>query len=174
MEEFYNNLTECITKVDVSCIHSKNNYEKDLCKVFNLEMKKGRYWDGFCKKINHYLEFKKCVSSIWFDQVRYIEIKKKINENASTKTYTLVFFYSKSKKFKGIVTQIAVIDTYVLIEKLFEGYSDTLLDSILENFKNTPRGLNSQASLTKNDVLKLAERVIYHPVFLENNKKLNC
>lgn len=173
MEKLYKNLSDNITRVTTECISSKNSYERKLSSTFDFEVQNERYWDAVCKKSGLYLEFKKCTGMMWFDQVRYVEIKKKMNGKAATKTYTLIFFYSKSSKYRNIITQIAILDTDKLIEKLFTGYPDQLLDAIIQNYKLTPRGLNSQASLNKKDILKLADRVIEHPKFTEENVRAN-
>ena len=133
-------------------ILNSSGYEDDICRILGMRREGSRYYDAVWQ--SYYLEFKKG-KSIWLDLVRYSEVVLKINPDSLNDTITLFFPHNFDwTKIENIVG----VQTKKIIEKMI--LNEDIAKAILELKDRVPRSLNAQASLTMNDVKKIAAFVI--------------
>jgi hypothetical protein len=151
MEELKKYLEKSIDLLSGDFVRKNNGYDEMICTILDeFSVDTNRYWDArWLDKI--YIEFKKG-RSIWLDLVRYSEIKKKINADATIETITL-FFIPDTARTR--IVHILGLKTSKLIEKLNISNKDA--DFIIKLNEIVPRSLNAQASLTVNDIKEICD-----------------
>ena len=153
----YEDLKEHLSKkgnlLSGSWIESNSSYDSDICKILEMNVSRGRYWDARWK--TYYMEFKKG-SSIWLDLVRLSESFLRINEDASKETLTLFFIPDKKRER---IEEIICVKTKTIIEKV--AITEEIAKQLINLNSAVPRSLNAQASLTKKDVRNLSEFIIH-------------
>ncbi|MRJ07489.1 hypothetical protein EDL99_01125 [Ornithobacterium rhinotracheale] len=158
-EDILNKLKEYlqknIYKVKGEILKKNSGYDNILCDILNdFKVDTNRYWDAIWIKHNIYIEFKKG-KSIWLDLVRYSEIFLKLNTDAKKETITL-FFVPNSKR--DAIDKIICLRTSILISKL--KLDEKQANFLLRINTSMPRSFNAQASLTVNDVQKIADFIV--------------
>lgn len=150
MQPLINDIQLNIDKMVGDYVIKMNSYEKDFCTLMNWECVNSRYYD--CVTGNNYIELKKGKSMMWFDMVRYSEI---FLGKGTQNTITLFIQYDKTKKR---VNEIYIIPTVNII-KFLKIDKDTA-EFAIKTYNNQTRGLNMQASMSKNDMKSIATHII--------------
>jgi len=127
-------------------VSGKRKYESFFASAIGATLQEGRYWDCIWRGI--YLELK--MGNIWLDLVRYSEYLLKQTPESHFTVVTLFMRYKQQK-----VTDIYAVSTANLIKAL--NLSERTAQDLLRIRNEVPRSLNAQASLTENDVRKIAE-----------------
>ncbi len=136
-------------------VNKNSGYENAICEIIEgFSESTDRYWDCVWKEKYMHIELKKG-TSIWLDLVRYSEVILEKNPNAQTKTFTLFFIPNKEKT---LIKEIIGIKTDTIIDKL--SINAEHAKQLLSLNEVVPRSFNAQASLTVNDVKKLADFII--------------
>ncbi len=143
-------LKKKIKKMKGDFVILQNSYEKAFCNIMNWQPVDSRYYDA--TDGNTFIELKKGQNMMWFDMVRYAEIHLGIGKKD---TITLYINYDKKRK---VVKEICVIPTDRIIE--FLGMTDTKARVCIKMMKSLKRGLNMQASATKNDLREMSSYIV--------------
>ena len=138
-------------------VKRNNGYDRMICDLLDeFKVDTCRYWDALWTNNGAKIpiEFKKG-KSIWLNLVRYSEIKLGSCSDAKKETITLFFIPNKNK---NKIDLIIGMKTSKLIHKLAFDTNDA--NFIISLSKIVPRSLNTQASLTVNDLKKIADFII--------------
>jgi len=127
-------------------VSGKRKYESFFASAIGATFQEGRYWD--CIWQGMHLELK--MGNIWLDLVRYSEYLLKRTSESHIKVVTLFMRYRQQR-----VTDIYAVSTENLIRAL--NLSTQTAEDLLRIRDEVPRSLNAQASLTENDIRKIAE-----------------
>jgi hypothetical protein len=127
-------------------VSGKRKYESFFASAMGATFQEGRYWDCIWNGI--YLELK--MGNIWLDLVRYSEYILKRTQESHVVVITLFMRYREQR-----ITDIYAVTTENLIRAL--NLSARTAEDLLRIKHEVPRSLNAQASLTENDVRKIAE-----------------
>ena len=133
-------------------VQNNSSYDGDICSILGMSENTVRYWDAIWGDLH--IEFKKG-NSIWLDLVRYSEILCKANQDAAIKTFTLFFIPNKERE---CIQEVIGVKTDDIIGKV--GLTQAIAKELISLKEIVPRSLNAQASLTKNDVKKLATFIV--------------
>ena len=131
-------------------VSGKRKYESFFASAIGATFQEGRYWDCIWQGI--YLELK--MGNVWLDLVRYSEYLLKRTPESYIPVITLFMRYKEQQ-----VTDIYAVSTEKLIRAL--NLSTQTAEDLLRISDEVPRSLNAQASLTENDVRKIAEFHVY-------------
>ena len=126
-----------------------SNYEEELCKLINMELKRTRYYDAIWNSLK--IEIKKG-RSVWLDLVRYGEI---LLGKGEKNTITMFIIPDKTKTN---VHKIFLVKTEDIIKFLKINVEDA--EFLLEIKEKLPRSLNAQASLTIKDLEEISFYII--------------
>ncbi len=131
-------------------VSGKRKYESFFASAIGATFREGRYWDCIWQGIH--LELK--MGNIWLDLVRYSEYVLKRTPESHVPVVTLFMRYKQQR-----ITDIYAVHTDNLIKTL--NLSTRTAEDLLRIKDEVPRSLNAQASLTENDVRKIAEFHVY-------------
>ena len=175
MEDLVSHLKDRIHLLNGEWLSKKSSYDGDICRELGMQEDNKRYWDA--KWNGYFLEFKKG-RSIWIDLVRYSEtfliekykeadLRERIGElppyklqEAPTPTITLFFLPYTGKNKPKHITEILVVNTSRLIQKLC--VDEQIATQLINLDQTVPKGLNAQASLSPVMVREIAYSKILH------------
>ncbi len=131
-------------------VSGKRKYESFFASAIGATFQEGRYWDCIWQGIH--LELK--MGNIWLDLVRYSEYMLERTSESHIPVVTLFMRYKQQR-----ITDIYAVSTDSLIRVL--NLSTRIAKDLLRIKDEVPRSLNAQASLTENDIRKIAEFHVY-------------
>lgn len=151
-ENLQHHLSERKKLLEGKWILNNSGYEDDICHILEMKHEESRYYDASWE--SYFIEFKKG-KSIWLDLVRYSEMVLKTTAESAKETITLFFPHNANWTR---IEQIIGVPTSKIIEKM--NLNAEIAKTIFELKERVPRSLNAQASLTLNDVKKMAEFIV--------------
>lgn len=150
LQDLKEHLQQSLPLLKGNWVSGKHKYESFFADAIGATFQDGRYWDCIWKGI--YLELK--MGNIWLDLVRYSEYILKRTLESHIVVTTLFMRYREQR-----ITDIYAVTTENLIKAL--NLSPRTAEDLLRIRDEVPRSLNAQASLTENDVLRIAEFHVY-------------
>ena len=146
LQDLKEHLQRALPSLQGDWVSGKRKYERFFASAIGATFREGRYWDCIWNGI--YLELK--MGNIWLDLVRYSEYILKRTPESHVVVITLFMRYREQQ-----ITDIYAVTTENLIRAL--NLSTSTAEDLLRIKDEVPRSLNAQASLTENDVCKIAE-----------------
>lgn len=92
--------------------------------------------------------------------VRYCEIRHKVSEEASCRTFTLMFMY---RRHEPVIYKILVMRTSKLTAFLLHNFTEVETSALMDWPKKVRGGLNTQSSLSVKQMEGISERIILNP-----------
>lgn len=103
------------------------------------------------------IELENCKNTMLFDNVRYAEMLLFDNDYADSSNPTVVMFYNKDVE---IITDVLVIDTIKLIEKLFSNCELKEIRYFIEKYKRSNHKSKTYTELSKKEMYEISSFIV--------------